>query len=259
MIKFFRYKKTNSNQEKSKIFNKSFFTSLFFAILLAAFFRSIFFEPFHIPSGSMKGGLLPGDYIIISKYSYGYSKYSFPFAIIPFEGRVFDKKPERGDVIVFKLPTNPRINYIKRLIGMPGDKIQVKSGVLYINDKEIPKVKIDDFLDDVQFDGKNYKESVAQYKETLPNGISYDVLDIEQSSIADNTDVYIVPEGKYFFMGDNRDRSKDSRFLSDVGFVSEEFLMGKARVIFLSKTDSLIKVWKWGHIIRFNRIFTEIK
>ena len=244
----------NNTDSKSQTFSetiKSNLKTLVWALLIAGVIRSLFFEPFHIPSGSMKDTLLEGDFIIVSKSSYGYSKYSFPFAMFPIKNRVFFKKPNRGDVIVFRLPTNPRINYIKRLIGLPGDKIQIISGELYLNDKLVTKEFIGIFDDRI-------KGGMKKYKETLPNGKEYYVLDHVPNSLKDNTPSYIVPEGHYFFLGDNRDNSQDSRFLKEVGFVPEQNLVGRAKFIFMSSNDSLIKVWAWFKNIRFKRIFSTI-
>ncbi|MDD2840168.1 MAG: signal peptidase I [Rickettsiales bacterium] len=230
--------------------------NLFVALVIALIIRSFLYEPFHIPSGSMKPTLVDGDFIFVSKYDVGYSKYSFPLGLPLFNGRIFFNKDnlKRGDVIVFRLPKNPSINYIKRLIGLPGDKIQMKEGVLYINDKMVKKVYIKQTLEYNDISSSTLKE----YKETLDNGKSYPILDRIPNGNGDNTSVFMVPDGYYFFMGDNRDNSVDSRFI-ETGFVPEENLVGKARVIFFSANDSLLKFWKWGHILRNERIFTKIK
>ena len=203
------------------------------AILLALIFRSFAFEPFHIPSGSMKGNLLIGDYLFVSKYSYGYSRYSFPFGLAFFDGRIGGEKPKRGDVVVFRKPTDVSIDYIKRLIGMPGDTIQMKMGVLYINDKAIPKERVDDFKE-YDEDSKTFR-NIPQYEETLPEGKKILVLDDEPNGIEDNTDVYTVPPDHYFMMGDNRDHSADSRY-DTVGYVPAQNLVGKAQMILFSAT-----------------------
>lgn len=234
---------------------KDLLRSLGIAIILALFFRSIFFEPFFIPSGSMKPTLLVGDYVFVSKYTYGYSRFSFPFGINFFDGRVLGKTPERGDVIVFKLPTNTRTNYIKRLIGLPGDKIQVKRSVLYINGEPVKRQRIENFLD---IEGDTARE-IPQYIETLPNGVSYRSLDETSNGGLDDTDVYTVPPHNYFFMGDNRDNSQDSRVLSAVGFVPEENLLGPANIIFFSSTAKLVEVWKWISGMRYSRFLSPIK
>jgi signal peptidase I len=230
--------------------------SLGIAIILALIFRSFAFEPFYIPSGSMKSTLLIGDYVFVSKSSYGYSKYSLPLGLPFFKGRIFEHKPERGDVVVFKLPADNSTNYIKRLIGLPGDKIQIKDGVLYINGQEIPKKRIEVFHD---MDEDGNVTDIPQFIETLPNGVSYRVLDQTIYGSLDNTDVYEVPPAHYFFMGDNRDNSQDSRVLDRVGYVPEENLLGPANWIFFSSRIPVWKFWEWFSGIRIKRFFTFIK
>ncbi len=225
--------------------------TLLIAGFIAISIRTIFFEPFYIPSGSMKDGLQTGDFVLVSKYSYGYSRHSFPFGLAPIKGRIAAKQPERGDVIVFKLPTDTSINYIKRLIGLPGDTIQVKEGVVFINDKPVPKKKIADYLDDE--DGL-----MARYQETLPNGKTHTVLDATFYGEKDNTPRYIVPKKHYLFMGDNRDNSQDSRYMSAVGFVPEKNLVGKARRVIVSSKGSILKFWQWHRNIRGDRFFKKI-
>jgi signal peptidase I len=229
----------------------SFLKTLVVALLCAGFVRSIFFEPFHIPSSSMKPGLLIGDYIFVAKYSYGYSRYSFPFGIDFFEGRIWKKTPKRGDVVVFRLPSEPSINYVKRLIGLPGDQIQMQDGTLYINDQEVKKVFDGNFSDD---DG----EKIKQFLETLPEGKIVQTLDEKTDSTQDNTGIYEVPDGFYFMMGDNRDNSQDSRFLSQVGYVPEENLVGRATLIFFSNSKPTWQIWNWPSAIRFERILRKI-
>lgn len=215
--------------------------SIAFAIILAMIFRSFLYEPFHIPTGSMKPGLLVGDYLFVSKYSYGYSRYSLPFGPNIIDSRIFFNSPERGDVVVFKLPKDNSTNYIKRLIGLPGDKIQVKNGILYINGKEIERKDAGTFTDSSS-DG-SHKKIIRQYEEILPNGVSYLVIDEISGGIADNTAIFEVPQGHYFFMGDNRDNSEDSRF-ADVGYVPEINLMGKAQIVFFSTQFDFSNMWK---------------
>ncbi len=230
-----------SEQEKQNLWEM--IRSALFAIIIAFGFRSIAYQPFHIPSGSMKGTLLVGDYLFASKYSYGYSRFSFPFSLPIFEGRIFESIPERGDIVIFRLPTNTGVDYIKRIIGLPNDKIQVKNGVVYINGNAVPRTRIEDFVDQTE----NGEINIARYEETLPNGVKYNVLDENPNGSLDNTDVYTVPEGHYFFMGDNRDNSTDSRVLSVVGFVPAENLVGKAQIVFFSIGEgaSFVQVWKW--------------
>lgn len=207
--------------------------SLLIALLLAVTFRSFLYEPFHIPSGSMKGTLMIGDYIFVSKYSYGFSRYSFPFSIplLGKESRRFYAEPERGDIIVFRKPNETSTNYVKRLIGLPGDKIQLRHGVLYINGKKMERNKIDDFVE-INFQGQIRK--IRQYREKLDNSKEYNTLDEVPNSVTDNTQVYTVPRDHFFVLGDNRDNSFDSRFLNDVGFIPKNNLVGKAQVVVFS-------------------------
>lgn len=247
---FFEEKK----EDESYIWNT--IKSLFVALILALIIKSFWFGSFHIPSGSMKPTLEEGDFVFVSKYDVGYSRYSFPFGLPIFKGRIFFNKDnlKRGDVIVFRLPKNPKINYIKRLIGLPGDKVQMKDGILYINNKMVKKVYIKQTLEYADVPSSIVKE----YKEILDSGKIYKVLDRIPNGNVDNTPVFVVPEGYYFFLGDNRDNSVDSRFI-ETGFVPAENLVGKARIIFFSINDNLLKFWKWGHILRTERIFTKIK
>lgn len=227
------------------------------AVALAVIFRSFLYEPFHIPSGSMKQTLLVGDFIFVSKHSYGYSRYSFPLGLPLFEGRkLAANEPERGDIIVFRLPSNPRIDYIKRLVGLPGDRVQMKNGVLYLNGKAVPKERAGDFME--VRDGEVQRvRHIPRYRETLPNGVDYYVLDDFANGEVDNTAEYTVPEGHYFFMGDNRDHSIDSRYPEGVGFVPAENIVGRADVIALSvrENESLLAVWKWGTSLRGDRFW----
>jgi signal peptidase I len=245
--------KTKSHEKKPET-KLGFIKTLVIALICAGFIRSLFFEPFHIPSSSMKPNLLIGDYIFVSKYSYGYSRYSFPFGFKFFEGRIWKTEPKRGDIIVFRLPAEPSINYIKRLIGLPGDRIQMKNGVLFINDEEVKKVSNGLFTD---VDG-DLRNEVREFLETLPEGKIHKTLDQSTDMQQDNTGVYEVPEGHYFMMGDNRDNSQDSRFLEKVGYVPEENLVGRATIIFFSNSKPTWQIWNWPTSIRFNRIFDKV-
>jgi signal peptidase I len=224
------------------------------ALLLALIVRTFLFQPFNIPSGSMKSTLLVGDYLFVSKYAYGYSRYSLPFGPDLFSGRIWAAEPERGDVVVFKLPRDNSTDYIKRVIGLPGDQIQVTHGVLYINGKAVERDKVDQWVDD---DGIRYD----RYRETLPNGVSYLTLDREPDGPEDNTQVYEVPEDHFFMMGDNRDNSTDSRVLSAVGYVPFENLVGRAEVIFFSVGDGspAWQFWRWPWTVRWDRMFTTVE
>lgn len=228
------------------------------ALLLAMTFRSFLFEPFHIPSGSMKSNLLVGDYLFVSKYAYGYSRYSFPFGFDLFEGRVLDTPPERGDVVVFRLPSNPRIDFIKRVIGLPGDSVQVRDGVVYINGKPLKRDLLDEWGEEDTESGKMV--SIPRYKEQLPEGKNIKILKQYRYGGADNTKLFVVPKGKYFMMGDNRDNSRDSRY-EEVGFVPYENLIGRAEVIFFSVDDnfSLMNPLSWFNSLRFGRFFKHVR
>ena len=228
-----------------------FIKTIVIAGALALGFRSLLFEPFNIPSGSMIPTLLVGDYLFVSKYSYGYSRYSFPFGMAPFDGRVFETSPERGDVAVFRQPQNESVAFIKRIVGLPGDRIQVTDGVLRINDVAINRVR-KGFA--TASDGYNVIR-FAVYQETLPNGKSYLIQERSDDDVLDNTNVFLVPEGHYFMMGDNRDNSRDSRTTS-VGMVPAENLIGRAERLFFSHNSSahLWEIWKWPFAIRYGRL-----
>jgi len=227
------------------------------ALLIAVVIRTFLFQPFNIPSGSMMDTLLIGDYLFVNKFSYGYSRYSFPFGAAPFSGRILASKPERGDVAVFKLPADNSTDFIKRVIGLPGDKIQVLDGILHINGEAVPRRKIEDFVDTDRA-GKTIR--IPRYVETLPNGVSYEVLDADPDGFWDNTRVYEVPAGHYFMMGDNRDNSSDSRVLSYVGYVPYENFVGRASIIFFSIREEapVWQIWRWPWDVRWNRIFDTL-
>ncbi|MEK9798955.1 MAG: signal peptidase I [Alphaproteobacteria bacterium] len=228
-----------------------FIKTIVIAGALALGFRSLLFEPFNIPSGSMIPTLLVGDYLFVSKYSYGYSRYSFPFGMAPFDGRIFETPPERGDVAVFRQPQNESVAFIKRIVGLPGDRIQVTDGVLRINDVAVNRVR-KGFA--TASDGYNVIR-FAVYQETLPNGKSYLIQERSDDDVLDNTNVFLVPEGHYFMMGDNRDNSRDSRTTS-VGMVPAENLIGRAERLFFSHNSSahLWEIWKWPFAIRYGRL-----
>jgi signal peptidase I len=223
------------------------------ALLLALIVRTFLFQPFNIPSGSMKDTLLIGDYLFVSKYSYGYSRYSFPFGLAPFSGRVWGDAPERGDVAVFKLPTDTSVDYIKRVIGLPGDTIQVIEGVVHINGEPVRRERIDDYIEQSP---SGMVRRVPRFRETLPNGVTYETLDLTENGQMDNTREYKVPEGHYFMMGDNRDNSIDSRYQSRVGYVPYDNFMGRAEILFFSIKDEIPawQIWTWPWSVRWERI-----
>jgi len=223
-----------------------------YAVLIALVVRTVAYEPFNIPSGSMVPTLLIGDYLFVSKFSYGYSRYSLPLGLPLFSGRILSHSPERGDVAVFKLPTDNSTDYIKRVIGLPGDRVQMKNGILYINDQPCPRKRIDDYL---YREGNGSVILLAQYIETLPNGRQHMIIKMGDNGPLDNTQVYNVPPDEYFMMGDNRDNSQDSRVLSAVGYVPAENLVGRAEFIFFSIDGAGWKFWQWPFAIRYSRLF----
>jgi signal peptidase I len=226
------------------------------ALLIALGIQTLLFQSFSIPSGSMKATLLVGDYLFVSKYSYGYSHYSLPLSPPLFSGRIFGAMPNRGDVVVFRLPRDDSIDYIKRVIGLPGDRVQMIDGLLYINGAPVKRERVDDFIDDES--GRS--ERVRRWRETLPNGVTYQTLDLQDDGPLDNTEEYQVPSGHYFMMGDNRDNSDDSRDLGEVGYVPYENFVGKGQLIFFSVADdaSPLKFWEWPWTVRVSRLFNLI-
>jgi signal peptidase I len=232
------------------------------ALALAMIVRVFFYQPFNIPSGSMKSTLLVGDYLFVSKLSYGYSRYSFPLGLDLFRNRIFAGEPKRGDVAVFKLPRDNATDYIKRIVGLPGDELQMRSGTLYINGSAVPKVAAGHF---VTREDDGIPRRIAMFEETLPNGVKYKVLDSEANGPFDNTGVFKVPAGHYFMMGDNRDNSTDSRAQWGVGYVPYENLIGRAEIIFFSGAFdepgafSLLTPWRWPWDIRWNRFFNLVR
>jgi len=267
---------TPLNEEKQE----SFLVFLLKLVLLVLVFRSFIFSPFNIPSESMLPRLLDGDYLLAAKWPYGYSRYSLPFSLPLIPGRIFPSQPKRGDVVIFKAPPGNDVDYIKRVIGLPGDQVQMKEGQLYLNGEAIPKKRMADFVVPVSPNTHCYREQFEallsdgtlvchypRFRETLPGGRSYDVLDFGPASRgnftgvdADNTQAFIVPEGHLFMMGDNRDNSQDSRFPAieggGIGFVPQENLVGKATIVMFSTDGSAewLKPWTWFTAARWSRI-----
>ena len=243
------------------MFNKNFLIenikTLFYAFVIAIVIRSLIIQPFYIPSSSMEPNLLVGDRLFVTKYSYGYSKHSFPFSPPIFKGRFLFSEPNRGDVIVFKTPADNRTDYIKRLIGLPGDKIQFIDSNLYINNSEVLKSRLSS--NDKIFCGKR-KIDVFTFEEILPNKRKYISVYLKDFPFQ-NSNIFNVPKDHYFFLGDNRDCSKDSRFLSSVGYVHKDNIVGKAQFIFFSSDKSIgsfFSFWKWNKSIRIDIFFKKI-
>jgi signal peptidase I len=231
--------------------------TLFYALIIALIIRSLLIQPFYIPSSSMEPNLLVGDRLFVTKYSYGYSKHSLPFSPPIFKGRFFSSQPKRGDVIVFKTPADNRTDYIKRLIGLPGDRIQFIDTNLYINNSEVLKSRIS--KRDKIYCGKKTID-VFTFEEILPNKKIHKTV-YSKNYTYKNSDIFTVPDNHYFFLGDNRDCSKDSRFLSSVGYVHKDNLVGKAQFIFFSSDrsiGSIFSFWKWNKSLRFDRFFKKI-
>jgi signal peptidase I len=217
-------------------------------IIALPLIRTLLFQPFNIPSGAMMPTLLVGDYLFVSKYAYGYSRYSFPFSPPLFGGRIFGSAPKRGDVVVFRLPRDDKIDYIKRVVGLPGDKIQMIDGLLHINGEPVKRERAEDYVDTEDRAGTKH---IKRWKETLPNGASYYTLDLVDNSFYDNTPAYTVPPDHFFMLGDNRDNSTDSRVLSQVGYVPIDNIVGRAAIIFFSAGD--------GESVRRGRLFMRVE
>ncbi len=229
--------------------------TVIYAVLIALVVRTVAYEPFNIPSGSMIPTLLVGDYLFVSKFSYGYSRHSFPFSMVPLDGRVLGEGPDRGDVAVFKFPGDNATDYIKRVIGLPGDTIQVQMGRLFINGEAVERERVEDFVIRDHFGNVR---RLGRFTETLPNGTTHEILEESDFERYDNTPLFRVPEGHYFMMGDNRDHSEDSR--GSVGFVPVENLVGRAEVLFFSTDGSarLWELWRWPFAIRWERLFQSV-
>jgi len=232
--------------------------TIIYALIIALIIRSFLFQPFYIPSSSMEPNLLVGDRLFVTKYSYGYSRHSLPFSPNITNNRYLSRNPERGDIVVFKTPADNRTDYIKRLIGLPGDTFQIIDGDLYLNDQMIKRNKIEF---PININCGNEIFNVDAFEETLPNGEKY-VAVYRKEGTMQNTDKFFVPNRHYFFMGDNRDCSKDSRFLSSVGYVAFNNLVGRASLIFFSndkKKGNFLKFWRWNKSIRIDRFFNKIQ
>ena len=254
--------KKHTNSESPARFGRGFYeiaATLFWALLIALVFRTFLFQPFYIPSASMVPNLWVGDYVFVSKYSYGYSRFSFPLGLPWFSGRhAALGEPQRGDVAVFRAPRNNQTDFIKRIVGLPGDRIQLLNGQLYVNDTPVELERTEDFRIRGPF-GRTV--SIPRYRETLDNGISYETLKELPRSRADFPGVYQVPEGHYFMMGDNRDNSTDSRFTDIIGYVPAENLIGRAEVVFFSMHPGWVpwKIWELPFAIRWERIWNTLE
>lgn len=233
--------------------------TVFFAVVIALGIRTFVFEPFKIPSASMYPTLYIGDYLFVSKYTYGYSKHSLPMSMPIFDGKIWADEPKRGDVVVFKLPKNTSIDFIKRVIGLPGDRLSLANGRVYLNGEVVEREQQRDFI---FRDNKGNPERYMRYIEKLPYEgkiVKHDIIELSDDADLDNYDEIIIPEGYFFAMGDNRDNSDDSR--KSVGLVPMENIVGKARILFFSHNDegAWYKPWTWPKIIRWDRLFTKIK
>lgn len=226
------------------------------ALVIALIFRSFFYQPFSIPTASLQPTMMIGDYFVASKFTWGYGRYSFPFGVVPINGRIMGREPNRGDIAVFR-PVPQKDDYVKRIIGLPGDTIQMKEGRLFINDVMVERKLIERSTDKDSF---GTVLPVLVYEETLPNGVTHLINEISDDSPLDNTSEYLVPDGHYFMMGDNRDRSQDSRILSAVGYVPAGNLIGKAEARFFSIEDNAPpwQIWQWPAKLRLDRMFQSV-
>jgi signal peptidase I len=231
--------------------------TIVYACLIALGIRTVLIEPFNIPSGSMVPTLLVGDFLFVSKFSYGYSRYSMPFSFPPFHGRLVGAVPRRGDVAVFRRPQNTSEDYIKRVIGLPGDHVQVRNGILFVNGEEAKRSPAGQCVDDEN----GYPVVSTRYQETLPGGVTHYICKITDEGWPNNTEDYVVPANDLFMMGDNRDNSTDSRFLNDVGFVPIENLVGRAEFLFFSIDAQAPwwQFWEWPFEIRWGRFFNPVR
>jgi len=232
------------------------------ALILAFVIRTFLFQPYSIPSGSMRPTLLVGDYLFVSKYAYGYSRFSLPFSPNIFSGRIWPGEPQRGDVVVFRHPRRDDVDFIKRVVGLPGDEVQMRDGQIFINDVPVAREKIGETRDvDMIGEGYNPRRDppVSIWRETMDNGASYNTFDIYDGGAGDNTAIYHVPQGSYFMMGDNRDNSDDSRF--SVGMVPNERLIGRANILFFSigNNASAWQIWRWPFDTRWGRMFSFVQ
>lgn len=230
--------------------------TVIYAFLIALFVRTFLYQPFNIPSGSMIPTLLIGDFVFVSKYSYGYSRYSFPVPLPMLTGRLWWTPPERGDVAVFALPMDSSTDYVKRVIGLPGDRIQIVGGILHINGQPVKREPLGTYE---TANGFGVRQTFQLYREILPNGRSHEILELSDKEPLDNTPVFEVPSRHYFMLGDNRDSSSDSRFLNRVGYIPDINLIGRAEIIHFSIDGSVLRFWEWHRSIRFERLFRRIE